>query len=566
MRKIFLLPFFITFGFQSFSQNLPLSFSQHYEYLRREQIQGKINSSLSFNVRPFAIEKAFPEFSSAFLADSSIGIITKPSFIKSKNAKLRITAIPIQLLATYNSSTPNGWENSELLSNVGLQTIFSTGFHLKLGKLSVQFNPNFHYAQNKEFEEYPSKAPNEYFRRLSRSVFGIDKPVRYGTGSISNINLGNSHVGAYLGGIFLGLSSENIWAGPGQFTSLILSDNAPGFYHFRLQSTKPLKTFLGNFEGIYWAGQLKSSESTHFSDGNFQTVFGEKDESSWRYFTGLTISYSPKWIPGLSIGGTRGFQIYRDDMADNFKSFFPLFAPFQKEEEGLIESLNLRQDQNVSVFSRYLVSSAKAEIYFEFSRNDHPLNWRDLLMNIEHSRAFQLGFSKYIKLPNKYSLGFQGEITQSEFSINNIIRWPNRQGLSNSGLGAFDNVQVNHGWTHEGQLLGSNTGISGNSYLIQVGIYDGFEEISIRMERFENQPNFYEFANTAGMNVDPWIDNSFFVNYSNSFEKFLLKSSMGITTSYNNNFLIENLNQDGFSTGTDKNGNFSMNLSLIYLL
>lgn len=567
MRKFFLLPFFITFGFQSFSQNLPISFSQHYDYLRREQVQGNIDSSLSFNVRPFTIQKSFSEFNSAFLGDSIAGFPSLSTSFQNKNGKFKLTAIPIQLLTIYNSTSPDGWENSELIPNVGLQTIISTGFHLKYGKLSLQFNPNFHYAQNKKFEEYPSEAPNEYFRKLSRSVFGIDNPVRYGTASISNFNLGNSHIGAYLGGVFLGFSSENIWAGPGQFTSLVISDNAPGFYHFRIQSTRPLKTFLGNFEGIYWAGKLKSSKKTHFSDGKYQSIFGEKDESSWRYFTGLTISYSPKWIPGFSLGGTRGFQVYREDMENNLKAFFPLFAPFQKEEEGLIESLNLRQDQNVSVFSRYLITSAKAEIYFEFSRNDHPLNWRELILNPEHSRAFQLGFSKYFKLPSRYSLGFQGEITQSEFSVNNIIRWPNRQGYSNSGLGSFDNNQVNHGWTNEGQILGSNTGISGNSYLLKVGIYDGFEEISIRMERFEKNPNFYEFANTAGIDVNKWIDNSFIINYSKCFEKLiLLKSSIGITSSYNYNFLNENQNQGGFSTGTNNKGNFSLNLSLIYSL
>lgn len=566
MKKFSLLLIFFIFGFQSFCQNLPLSFSQLYEYLRREQVQGHVDSSLSFNVRPIAIPKSFPKYNSAYLGDSTSRYPYSPSSFQKKNSKLKLTLIPIHLLTTYNSSIPNGWENSELLSNVGLQIMVSPGFHFNFGKLSFQFNPNFHFAQNKRFEEYPTEAPNEYFGLLRRSVFGIEKPVRYGTGSISSFNLGNSHIGAYLGGIFLGVSSENIWAGPGQFTSLVISDNAPGFYHFRLQSTRPLKTFLGNFEGIYWAGQLNSSNKTHFSDGNYQTIFGEKEESSWRYFTGLTISYSPKWIPGFSLGGTRGFQVYREDMENNFKAFFPLFAPFQKEEEGLIESRDLRQDQNVSIFSRYLIPSAKAEIYFEFSRNDHPLNWRDLLLNPEHSRAFQLGFSKYFKLPSRYSLGFQGEITQSEFSINNIVRWPNVLGISNSGLGSFDNFQVKHGWTNEGQLLGANTGISGNSYLIKVGIYDGFEEISFKIERFQNQPNFYEFANTAGMDVDPWVDNSFFVNYSNAFERFLFKSSIGITSSYNYNFLKENQNQDGFSTGTNKKSNFSLNLSLIYSL
>lgn len=566
MKEFRLLIIIFFAGFQGYSQNIPLSYSQHYEYLRREQLLGKIDRDLSFNVRPFAVQKALPEFSSSFLQNSIPNYNTKVYNVSSKKEKVVLSPIPVQLISIYNTSMPAGWENSELVSNVGLQTLVSAGFHLKLGKLSFQFNPNFHYAQNKAFEEYPANAPDDYFKLLRRSVFGIDRPVRYGSSSISEFNLGNSHLGAYLGGVFIGVSTENIWAGPGQFTSLVMSDNAPGFNHFRIQSTKPLKTFLGNFEGIYWIGQLKSSKLPHFSDGSYQTVFGEKEEDSWRYSTGLTISYNPKWIPGLSLGGTRGFQIYRDDMENNFKAFFPLFAPFQKEEEGLIESRDLRQDQNVSVFSRWVIPVAKTEFYFEFSRNDHPLNWRDLILNPEHSRAFQLGFSKYIILPNKYSLGFQGEITQSKFSINNIVRWRNLQGNSNTGLGSYDNFQVKHGWTNEGQLLGTNTGISGASYLLKIGLFSGFKEVSIQLEHFENQPNFYEYANTAGLDVNPWIDNSMFLNYSNTFHNLLLKSSLGITQSLNYNFFKQNPSNDSFSNIDNKRANFSMNISVIYLL
>lgn len=566
MRNFTLLVLFTFCSIQAFSQNLPLSFSQQYEYLRREQVIGNISQNISFNIRPLVPFKSLTNFESTYLQDSVSQYNPKISAVKNQKGNLVLSPIPLQFTSTYNSSMPDGWENSEMLSNVGLQTLVSAGFHLKFGKLSFQFNPNFHFAQNKYFEEYPEDASIEYFRHLRRSVFGIDKPTRFGNNSISSINLGNSHLGAYLGGIFVGVSSENLWSGPGQFTSLILSDNAPGFNHFRVQSTKPLKTFLGSFEGIYWAGQLKSSKLSHYSDGEHQAIFGDKEEDSWRYFTGLTISYSPKWIPGFSLGGTRGFQIYREDMEDNLKAFFPLFAPFQKEEEGLIESRDLRQDQNVSVFSRWVIPAAKTEIYFEFSRNDHPLKWRDLILNPEHSRAFQLGFSKYMLLPNTYQLGIQGEITQSQFSINNIIRWTNSLGSSNSGLGAFDNFQVRHGWTNEGQLLGSNTGISGNSYLLKVGLYKGLKEMSIKIESFENHPNFYEFANTAGLDVNPWVDNSVFLNYSNSFKNLLLKSSVGLTQSLNYNFLVSNPSIDPFSSIDNKKANFSMNLSLIYLL
>lgn len=547
------------------SQNLPLNFKVLNEYLRREQVKGKLSNDFSFNVRPIYPEKAFPEFKDSFLIDSLDGYspIIKP--LKNKGEKIEVSPLPLQLISGYNSKYPAGWTSGELIPAKGIQTLFSAGALVKIGKLSIQLYPQFHYSQNLPFEEYPENAPEDYFRYLRRSVFYIDNPVRFGTSAISNFSLGNSHFMLNLGGVALGISSENIWSGPGQFNSLIMSDNAPGFNHFRIQSSHPLKTFLGSFEGNYWIGELKGSGLPHFSDGTYTTLLGGEKEDDWRYFTGITFSYSPKWTPGFSLGFTRGFQIYRGDMESNFKAFFPLFAPLQKENEGLIESRDLRQDQNVSIFSRWSIPKAKAEIYFEFSRNDHPFNFRDLLLNIEHSRAYQIGFSKYLELSKNYFLGIQGEITQTQASINNIIRWPDYLGSSNSGLGSYDNFQVRHGWTNNGQVLGSNTGISGNSQLIKVGIYSGIKEISLNVERLERHPNFYQITNTAGLNVNKWVSNSIFLNYSNIFNNLMLKSDLGFNKDFNRNFFnnkskIEDIKTNSIST------NLNINIQLIYFL
>lgn len=564
-KKLFSYSLLFFLGQSAFSQNLPLNFKVLNEYLRREQVKGSLNNDFSFNVRPIYPEKAFPEFNDSFLIDSLDGYsqIIKP--LKNKNEKIEVSPLPLQLISVYNSTSPAGWANGELIPAKGIQTLISAGAHVKVGKLSIQLYPQFHYAQNSPFEEYPTDAPEEYFRYLRRSVYYIDNPVRFGTSSISNFSFGNSHVMLNLGGVSFGVSSENIWSGPGQFNSLVISDNAPGFNHFRIQSTHPLKTFLGSFEGNYWIGELKGSGLPHFSDATYTTLLDGEKEDDWRYFTGITFSYSPKWTPGFSLGFTRGFQIYRGDMENNFKAFFPLFAPLQKENEGLIESRDLRQDQNVSVFSRWSIPNAKTEIYFEYSRNDHPFNFRDLLLNIEHSRAYQIGFSKYIKLPNKYSLGIQGEITQTQASINNIIRWPNYLGSSNSGLGSYDNFQVRHGWTNKGQVLGSNTGISGNSQLIKVGIYSGINEISIIAERLERHPNFYQLSNTASLNVNKWVSNSIFLNYTNTFNNLMLKSSLGFNEDFNRNFFSKKSKIDDIKTNL-KSFILNLNIQLIYHL
>ena len=53
--------------------------------------------------------------------------------------------------------------------------------------------------------------------------------------------------------------------------------------------------------------------------------------NDWRYFQGITVSYSPKWVSGLSIGFIRWVQMYSALVRGKYywmngkPSYFPLF-------------------------------------------------------------------------------------------------------------------------------------------------------------------------------------------------------------------------------------------------
>lgn len=561
MRRLILILLLVFIGeSELFAQNIPLNLPILNEYLRREQVIGRIGTDFSFNYKPILVEKAFPQFKSPFLnevwKDSTMGS-------EAKEPRIKVSPMPLQLITTYNSNHPYGWGNGALIPTKGIQTLISAGAHLKFGKLSIQLYPQYQFAQNLPFEEYPEEANRRYYSFLFRGVNGIDSPVRPGNEQISKLFLGNSHINLNLGGITMGVSNENIWIGPGQLNSLVLTDNAPGFLHFKVNSNKQLNTFIGGFEGMYWVGGLSGSELPYFSDGAGSEVFIPKDDSSWRYFTGISLSYSPKWTPGLSVGLTRVFQIYRDDMGDDLRSYFPLFAPFPKIAEGLQENNDKREDQNVSVFGRYVIPKANTEFYFEFSRNDHPFNWRDLILNPEHSRGFLLGFSKYFNKTTDKVWGIIGEITHTQFSMNNIIRWG--QGQPNRGLGLYDNYQVRHGLTNIGQNLGASTGPSGNTYNLKVGKFSGLKEISVQVERWDRHPNFFKYADSGGLDVSPWVDHSIYGNYNNHFKNLLIKSSIGLIHSLNYNYGYLNSGNSVFNTNSNHKISFNLNASVTYV-
>src|SRR5690606_10386999 len=144
------------------------------------QVIGALSPELSFIYRPILTNKAYPHFSSPYLLDSADGYESKIMQPESKDGKFHITPLPIQLTGLFNSHLPDNWGHGGILPAKGLQTLLSAGVFLKWGVLSMQLNPQFHYAQNLSFDEYPRNAPEAYFTYMRRSIVHIDQPVRFG--------------------------------------------------------------------------------------------------------------------------------------------------------------------------------------------------------------------------------------------------------------------------------------------------------------------------------------------------------------------------------------------------
>ena len=71
--------------------------------------------------------------------------------------------------------------------------------------------------------------------------------------------MGQSFAKLNFGPITAGYSTENIWWGAGVKNSIIMSNNAPGFGHFTINSNKPIKTRSGTLEFQMVGAKLKHS-------------------------------------------------------------------------------------------------------------------------------------------------------------------------------------------------------------------------------------------------------------------------------------------------------------------
>lgn len=128
-------------------------------------------------------------------------------------------------------------------------------------------------------------------------------------------------------------------------------------------------------------GLLESSNQAPTQIDSLNSRYFSPLNPDWRYLNALMLSYSPKWISGLSFGYSRTYQYYNSDRPKDLNGWLPVFEPMAKEKLFIngnsVMYDDRRQSQQISVFVRYKMEKAKAEVYFEFGRRDHALNWRE---------------------------------------------------------------------------------------------------------------------------------------------------------------------------------------------
>jgi hypothetical protein len=468
------------------AQNIAIgSIDRIEDRLRNEQLLGITDSLVSFALRPL---------SQSLISKHQVNLESKfPN-------KFLITSLPIRLTQQYNTVAPMGWNDGAMIPAKGYQMLLSAGLYTSYGPLSIQLKPEYVYADNPNFEKFPlTESASAKIAHISYLNYS-DLPERFGEKSYQKLFWGQSSISVAINKFSIGLSTENLWWGPGQRNSLIMSNNAPGFFYFTLNTRKPISTFIGSFEGQLISGKLDASG---FDSPDADYIIDDVDykipkAQDWRYLSGMTINYQPKWIPGLFIGLNRVFQVYRNEMGHGFTDYFPVITPFQKknvkDEEGK------KRDQLASLFLRWVLKESKAELYFENGWNDHSSTLWDLFESPEHSRAYLIGFTKiFILNSNKDNyLKFNFENTQMQQSADRIVRpagsW-------------YIHGFVQHGYTQESQVMGAGIGPGGNSQTLDFSVWNKEKVWGIQLERYAHNMDFYYDAYTDYNHK--WVDMNF---------------------------------------------------------
>lgn len=506
LKALLLLPF--TGG----AQTVSLNWMEMDGTLRNLQLLGQLDPNISFAVRPIHYKPGITRrnMTGATIQDVFNDIDSSGSLFKTinfDNNKGVLRILPLQLSFKNNTHHPYGWNDEGMLAAKGVQTILSGGLYTRYGPVSVQLQPQWVRAQNPDFEHNGSwGAPT--------------------TGLYSKLLPGQSSALIHVGGFAMGASTQNLWWGPGQFSSLLLSNNAPGFTHFTVGTTQPLCLPIGSIEAQLVAGRLDEDSATAGLFENFHLKPATLTDQ-WRYFNAVVVTFQPSFFKHFYIGGTRAFQVYKEDFqalgGQIIQRYLPVLTNIFKSK-GDDPTGGASRDQQLSLFTRWLFPKAHAEFYFEYGWNDHKDNFRDFGLDPVHAAAYIVGGKKLLPLKRGDYIEVSGEYTHMAQPVDYVLR--------NAG-NWYLHGGVSQGMTHQRQILGAGSGVGNNVQTLKTTWVSGFKRLGITVQRIQHDPRALAASTPLLLRDLYWNEWAYGVNGRYRLGQFMFSADIQLTRSQN---------------------------------
>jgi hypothetical protein len=414
---------------------------------------------------------------------------------------------------TFNSKLPYGQNNGAAWYGRGLSTELKIGFYLTSKYFTITLRPDFLYTQNRYFTP-PQWVPHyangdirwvdpgslpEY--RLGNL---IDLPFRFGPGPYSTLDMGLSSIRIHYKQIEAGFSKGSLWWGPGVRYALAMSNNAAGLRHLFIGTKSPISLPLNIGKiGFRWIfGWPKDSPYFDLYDLNhyvrvlkqFGIDLGEYRNyylDRPRILNGINFIYTPSFLPNLSIGIARVIQQYVPDGGLSFtKDILDVFEPFPKASGKDITNSSyqtpgffIKKYPVSSLYFRWVFPRGDAEIYGEYYKDAHNVNFRDFLMEPQNGRAYTLGMQKLIEFNGPINfLKINAEINSTEEGWIDEVR-PQKY--------IYTDAAVRQGYTNRGQIMGAAIGPGGKSQFLGVTGFFKKGKAGIFVQREVLKQHFY---------------------------------------------------------------------------
>ncbi|MEN9884726.1 MAG: hypothetical protein RLZZ420_1943, partial [Bacteroidota bacterium] len=489
------------------------------EDIRRAQLMGKIDQDLSFNIRPVQPRKIGDWDSLLPMAGKKPLLGRGQKFLGNFGY---IDFTPLQMTTQYAANSPFKGNDGPMIPATGFQSMVSGGFFLKLGPLTMQAKPQMVYAQNTPFKNFPQVYSTDFWNQYLYLSNLTDTPVRFGEKTIYRSLIGNSSLRINVKSLSIGVSNENIWWGPTLNSPLIIGSHAPGFLHATINTRYPLKTPIGNIEFQVISGLLDSSGySMPLKQGADFIIESRLNEL--RYINAGVLSFKLKWIEGLSIGFSRAIQEYSSRLKENNRWFLLFDLADRSKDSDYIAEIN--RDQIASIFLRYFNKPSNSEFYIEWGRNDAFYKPRDLILNVEHSRAYTVGFRKVFLQKTKFNWEFLSEFHRQHQPTTWVMR--------NAGSW-YNHVTIRHGFTNRGEVLGAYSGQSSDLQLVRLSAFDSKKQFAVQLERsLQNREIYDRLFATLDPNVRRWVDYMLRFQGQYRWKNMIFNAQLAMKYSYN---------------------------------
>ena len=399
-----------------------------------------------------------------YLIRSASSLNPRPAGAQSFSASL----IAPELYFVNNNAIPFSLNDGAVWAGVGTSSRILFGAQLTAGPLRIILAPELVRADNDFFvirdtlRFYAPPVPKERsadgfaFPWYAIGPYSIDLPTRFGKKPIDRLDAGQSTVMLEYRGVAGGVSNENQWFGPGIRNALILSNNAPGFPHAFLRTSRPWKTRIGSIEARLLAGGL--TESHWFDTTSTNNV---------RSISAFAFSIRPGFEKNLVLGGARavyGTSMGWDVVGRNFLDAFSNIGRPNNRSLGDSTVSPGGRDQIFSLFGRWVFPDDGFELYTEWARLEFPYSFRDLLTAPNHSQGYTLGI-QYARpaFTREGRFRLQGEIT----SVEQSATWRDRPQGS-----FYTSRKVIQGYTQMGQPLGAAIGPGASSQWLAFDFID----------------------------------------------------------------------------------------------
>ncbi len=305
-------------------------------------------------------------------AHATLGWLSRAATPPPPDAFLAVLSPRIE--STLNTTYPSGRNDGLLWAGRGLSALARVGVAARWGALSASLAPEVAWSQNRWFETVPTGGSGNLAFANPWYGANLDLPQRFGAGPFATATLGQSYLRADALGAAIGVSTENLWLGPGTSYSLLMSNAGPGFPHAFIGTSAPVDVGIGRVEALALFGRL--DRSRELADGGHPAI------------TALAVDYAPRWVSGLTLGAGRVFVETWGSLRED--SFLSIVRPPISGSHGAAD------DQLAALWFRWVMPESEFELYGEWGRDDMPASFAGLVREPERTQGWVAGFQKLL--------------------------------------------------------------------------------------------------------------------------------------------------------------------------